>query len=111
MTNKKDNEVEASATSVSVTLNKGVISVKSSRINLLTGVAEVHVQNTGTYGHIQVEIVDPSYIDEAVKSWEIGPGEKLDKVVSVPKATYYLRLTDPFRYASGKGTLGLPLYA
>ncbi|MGE6378001.1 hypothetical protein [Peribacillus muralis] len=105
-------EVEAAAVpSVSVTLSKGGQVVKSSRINLLQGAASLSAKHTGGNGKLKVEIVDPTFIDETIKSWTLKPGESINYfALTIPKNTYYLRLSCNLRNATGTGKLGSPLF-
>ncbi|MEK4093060.1 hypothetical protein [Viridibacillus sp. FSL H8-0110] len=103
--NDNTNEVEAMA-QVSVTLAKGNKSANSARVNLLTGFASISVKHTSGTGVLGVEIVNPTGIDEAVKTWYLNPGESYNSsMVSLPKETYYLRLSSYSQNAGGTGTL------
>lgn len=98
-----DKEVKAQAT-VSVTLMPGQTYAKSNRIDILTGYAKVVVQNKGN-APITAVIVDPAWIDEAVKIWTVNAGQTLNTRVAIKGNTYHLELSNFNRAGYGTGTL------
>lgn len=97
--------VQAKAT-VSVTLYAGQVYQRSARVDLLTGKAKITVKNNGKGGDITASIVDPTWLDEAVKIYTVKPGTTLSTTVTIPKNRYYLELGNPNRLGLGSGTLG-----
>lgn len=109
--NSNTNEVQAEALNVYARLAYGLSTVKSSNIDLLSGYASIFVEHTGGSGALGVQIVDPTLIDEAVKTWILKPGEQVSYFnLKLPLPNrYYLKLYAPNRNASGSGRLGQPM--
>ena len=67
-------------------------------------------EHTGGTGELHVYIREMVWIDEAVKSWTLKPGGKVNfSYLSLPKKDrYYVTLISHGRNASGKATLTNP---
>lgn len=106
----KSDEVEATAANVYVTLPSGYAYKNSATIDLLQGSVSIYAEHTGSKGQLTVRIMETAFFDEAVKTWVLDPGETIGYFsLALPKDSYYLKLQDNLRLASGTGRLGQPM--